>query len=352
MSRGHPMVHAVVLGAAGYGGGELARLLSAHPAVSELTLVSRSQAGKPVHSTHPHLRGLITEPFVAACDWRALPKEAALVVFAAQPHGEFALAWPALEAELAAAGVLERVTVIDLSGDHRLTDAAAFAAAYGKPHPHPERLGSFVYGLPEWQRTAIRGAARIANPGCFATALQLALLPFASRRDLGWVAVSAVTGSSGSGALPSDTTHHPTRAQDFRAYKVLAHQHLAEGEQLIAAEGGRLDIAMVPQSAPMVRGIFLSAQFRMADAAAAADAVRAHYADEPFVRVVEGSPRVAAVNGSNFADVGVVGRDGFLVVMVALDNLMKGMAGQAVQNMNLALGLDERLGLRYAAAYP
>lgn len=345
-------VHAVVLGAAGFGGGELLRLLSAHPEVTGLTAVSRSQAGEPVHATHPHLRGIVPAPFVARCDWRALPAAARIVVFAAQPHGEFAATWPALEAELDAAGVLARSLVIDLSGDHRLHDAGEYASAYGAPHPHPERLGSFVYGLPEWQRGAIRQATRIANPGCFATALQLALLPFAARRDLGWVAVSAVTGSSGSGALPSATAHHPTRAQDFRAYKVLAHQHVAEGRQLLAAQGGHLDIAMLPQSAPMVRGIFLSAMFRMADAEAGAGIVRAHYADEPFVRLVEGSPRVAAVNGSNFADMGVVARDGTLVVMVALDNLVKGMAGQAIQNMNLALGRDERAGLGQAALCP
>jgi N-acetyl-gamma-glutamyl-phosphate reductase len=304
-----------------------------------------------VHAAHPNLRGLLREPFVGVADWQALAGEPRVVVFAAQPHGELAKELPALEAQWRAAK-LDRLTVIDLSGDHRLTDAAAFERAYGKPHPHPARLGSFVYGFPEWQREKIKRAARIASPGCFATALNLALLPFADRADIDWVAVSAATGSSGSGALPSDTTHHPTRAQDYRAYKPLMHQHLAEAEQLLAAHGSRAKISFVPHSAPLVRGIFLTAQLRVADAAAAAAAVRARYANEPFVRLVEGSPRVAAVAGSNFADLGVAHHGEFLVVMVALDNLLKGMAGQAVQCMNLALGYDETLGLRAAGHHP
>jgi N-acetyl-gamma-glutamyl-phosphate reductase len=345
-------LHAVVLGAAGYGGGELIRLLSAHPAVTGITAASRSHAGKPVHAAHPGLRGIATQSFVAEPEWAEFAAGAdPLVVFAALPHGELAEKLPALEQAWTTAGLDARLTLIDLSGDHRLSDAAAYAKHYGKPHPHPHNLGRFVYGLPEWQRAKLTGARRIANPGCFATGLELALLPLLGL-DLDWVAVSGTTGSSGSGALPSDTTHHPTRANDYRAYKPLVHQHLGEVEQLVAAHGKRTQVSFVPHSAPLVRGVSCTLQARVADAAAAAERVRSSYAQEPFVRVVEGSARLAVVAGSNFCDLAVAHSGDQLVVMTALDNLVKGMAGQAVQNMNIVLGLDERAGLMQAPLFP
>jgi N-acetyl-gamma-glutamyl-phosphate reductase len=354
-------VHAVILGAAGYGGGELLRLLGAHPAVAAISAASRSHAGQPFHKAHPQLRGVVAGDFVAEPDWaRAQASRAAgleVVVFAALPHGEFGERYPALLREWQALGLAEALTVIDLSGDHRLADAAAYARHYGKPHPHPANLGAFVYGLPEWQRERIAAPSstgkRIANPGCFATALQLALLPLlAAGLPLDWVAVSGTTGSSGSGALPSDTTHHPTRANDYRAYKPLVHQHLGEAERLIAAHRQATKVSFVPHSAPLVRGVSCTLHARVPDARGAAEQVRAYYAAEPFVRVVEGAPRVAVVAGSNFCDLGVAADGELLVVMTALDNLVKGMAGLAVQNMNLALGLDERAGLMQAPIFP
>lgn len=352
-----PKVHAVVLGAAGYGGGELLRLLGAHPAVVALTAASRSHAGQPFHKAHPQLRGIVEGTFVAEPDWArkqaSLAADIEVVVFAALPHGEFGERYPALQAEWQALGIAEALTVIDLSGDHRLADAAAYARHYGKPHPHPANLGAFVYGLPEWQRAKVREAKRIANPGCFATGLQLALLPLlAAGVPLDWVAVSGTTGSSGSGALPSDTTHHPTRANDYRAYKPLVHQHLGEAERLIAAHGQATKVSFVPHSAPLVRGVSCTLHARVPDAYFVAEKVRAYYADEPFVRVVEGAPRLAVVAGSNFCDLGVAADGELLVVMTALDNLVKGMAGLAVQNMNLALGIDERAGLMQAPLFP
>lgn len=356
-------VHAVILGAAGYGGGELLRLLGAHPAVAHITAASRSHAGQPFHKPHPQLRGVVEGGFVAEPDWSALASGLAadetLVVFAALPHGEFGEKLPALEQAWSDAGLNDsaadpdrpRLVVIDLSGDHRLRDSAAHARHYGKPHPHPANLARFVYGLPEWQRAKIRGATRIANPGCFATGLQLALLPLLEE-PLGWVAVSGTTGSSGSGALPSDTTHHPTRANDYRAYKPLVHQHLGEAEQLLKAHRNTAKVSFVPHSAPIVRGVSCTLHARVADAAASAAKLRAYYAKEPFVRVVEGAPRVAVVAGSNFCDLGVAADGELLVVMTALDNLVKGMTGTAVHNMNLALGLDERAGLMQAPIFP
>ena len=351
-----PSLDVLILGASGYGGGELLRLLAGHPQLRSVTGVSRQHAGKDIAAVHPNLRGVVSGKFTDTPDWSALAGSECPVVFAAMPHGEFARQLPQLEQAWAAAGLSERLTVIDLSGDFRLADAASFARSYGGEHPCPEYLGRYVYGLSEWRRDQVAGATRIANPGCFATALQLALLPLA---DLGvlkpaWVAVSAITGSSGSGASASETTHHPTRAQDFRAYKMLAHQHEGEIRRTLAEQGSGIEFAFVPHSAPLVRGIFATVTFPAPGLTRAAlrECFERRYATDHFVRIVDGTPRVAAVTGSNFADMSVEARDGAACVMVAIDNLVKGMAGQAIQNLNIARGWPEDLGLRLAGAFP
>jgi N-acetyl-gamma-glutamyl-phosphate/LysW-gamma-L-alpha-aminoadipyl-6-phosphate reductase len=278
------------------------------------------------------------------------------VLFSAMPHFELARQLPALESAWQKAGLADRLTLIDLSGDFRLTDAAAFERAYGKPHPYPQGLGQFAYGLPEWRRQKLAGAKRVANPGCFATAIQLALLPFAGMNDLGLLAVSAATGSSGSGATAGEGTHHPTRAHDFRAYKALSHQHEAEITRLLDVEQTTgYSLGFVPHSAPMVRGIHATLQFQAKglDAAAVAARMEGAFKGAPFVRLLGSEPpRVGSVAGSNFCDIGWQLRGGTVAVMAALDNLMKGMAGQAIQNMNLALGFPETEGLLHAGSYP
>jgi N-acetyl-gamma-glutamyl-phosphate/LysW-gamma-L-alpha-aminoadipyl-6-phosphate reductase len=346
-----------ILGGSGYGGGELLRLLSQHPKVGALRARSRKQAGEPFWKTHPNLRGVVQGEFDAEPDWRLFASAEQLVVFSAMPHFELAQQLPGLEAAWKAAGLAERLTLIDLSGDFRLDDAAAFVAAYGKPHPHPQGLGKFVYGLPEWRRQKLGGAKRIASPGCFATAIQLALLPFAGMKDLGFISVSAATGSSGSGASPGEGAHHPMRAQDFRTYKALAHQHEAEIRRLLDAEGTEdYSFSFVPHSAPMVRGIHATVQFRsvsLRDAGAVRQRMEAAYQGAPFVRLLgDEPPRVGAVAGSNFCDIGWQVKGGTVAVMTALDNLIKGMAGQAIQDMNLALGFPESEGLLHAGTYP
>jgi len=351
-------IAACILGGSGYGGGELLRLLPAHPQVESVRAISRKQAGQPFWKAHPNLRGVVQGEFDAEANWRALATAEHPVVFAAMPHLELAKQLPVLEAEWDRLGLADRLTLIDLSGDFRLDDGDAYIRAYGTPHPCPQQLGSFVYGLPEWQREAIKGAKRISNPGCFATAIQLALLPFTGLNDLGFIAVSAATGSSGSGATPGEGTHHPVRAQDFRAYKVLGHQHGAEITRLMDARGSRgYSLSFVPHPAPMVRGIFATVMLHPAaglklDAEAVGARFASTYGDAPFVRLLEESPRVGAVAGSNFCDIGWQARDGSVAVMSALDNLVKGMAGQAVQNMNLALGFPETAGLMQAGTYP
>jgi N-acetyl-gamma-glutamyl-phosphate reductase len=345
-----------ILGGSGYGGGELLRLLSQHPKVATLRANSRKQAGEPFWKAHPNLRGVVQGEFDAEPDWGVLAQAERPVVFSAMPHFELAQQLPALEAAWKGAGIADKLTLIDLSGDFRLDDAAAFASAYGKPHPHPQGLGKFVYGLPEWRRQKIAGAKRIASPGCFATAIQLALLPFAGMKDLGFVSVSAATGSSGSGTSPGEGTHHPVRAQDFRAYKVLAHQHEAEIRRLLDVEGTGYSFGFVPHSAPMVRGIYATAQFRspsLRNAAVVRERMETAYHGVPFVRLLgDEPPRVGAVAGSNFCDVGWQVKGGTVAVMTAIDNLVKGMAGQAIQGMNLALGFPETEGLLHAGTYP
>ena len=348
------MIDIVILGASGYGGGELLRLLSAHPAVRSIAGTSRQHAGKPFWAAHPNLRGIVEGSYVDSVDWTAAGDCERPVVFAALPHGELAQALPGLEQAWSEVGIQGRLTLVDLSGDFRLSDPTVFQEAYGQPHPNPARLGSFVYGLPEWNREALQGATRIASAGCFATAVQLALLPLKGL-ELGFLAVSAATGSSGSGMAPSDTTHHPTRAHDFRAYKALSHQHQAEMEAMMAACGIRGQLAFVPHSAPMVRGIFATLQFPLPaglDGAALKDRARAACDSSPFLRYVDGSPRVGAVTGSNFCDLSASASHGSGCILTALDNLVKGMAGQGIQCMNLALGLDERAGLLQPGCWP
>lgn len=341
------------MGASGYGGGELWRLLSGHPKVEAISGASRRFAGKPVHSVHPNLRGLVDAPFVERIDWNWLAEAKHPVLFGAMPHGELAKRYRELIEQWKSAGIEDRLVVIDLSSDFRIGDPALYQTHYREPHPCPEFLSEWTYGFAERNAFALKGAARIANPGCFAMALQLGLWPLERLSVEGFVAASGATGSSGSGMTPSETTHHPTRSNDFRAYKVLEHQHLAEVRQLLGEIGkSEVDVAFVPHSAPMVRGILTTLQFRLAAEADAAASYRETYAGARFVRLVDGSPRVASVAGSNFADIGVVQKGRQVAVMVALDNLLKGMAGMAVQNMNLALGLDEAAGLWFAGGYP
>jgi N-acetyl-gamma-glutamyl-phosphate reductase len=344
----------VILGASGYGGGELLRWLSTHPAVGAIRGTARALAGKPFWAAHPNLNGIVDGCFEEDILWGELAGAEQPIVFSALPHGELAQRLPGLEAAWAAAGIQDRLLLVDLSGDFRLKDPQIFAKAYGGVHPCPEHLARFVYGLPEWNRAALNGARRIASPGCFATALQLALLPLKGL-DIGWMAVAAATGSSGSGASPSAGTHHPLRANDFRAYKILNHQHLPEAWAAMTALGIKGHLAFVPQSAPMVRGIFATLQFPLPeglDQAGLQERARTVFQDAPLVRLVADSPRVGAVAGSAFADVAVAARDGSGVVLTAIDNLGKGMAAQAVQNMNLALGLPETLGLKIPGRYP
>lgn len=348
-------IDAIILGAAGFGGGELLRLLAQHGGINKLRAVSRTHAGRPVHAVHPHLRGVLDLVFESDIDWSTC-RGTQPVVFSAMPSLAFAAQYSALETQWREAGVADRILCIDLSGDFRLADADAFRKHYGASHPCAEVLGSFVYGLAEWRPERIASAKRIANPGCFATAIELALLPLAGLGALGRVCVSAMTGSSGSGASPSASTHHATRANDLRAYKVLAHQHLGEIDALLAAVGMEADVSFVPHSAPMVRGIFATLQFDLHTLGIDGGTFMRRYETfcgaQPFVDLVDDTPHIATVAGTNRCELAVHVNGRNAVALSAIDNLGKGMAGQAIQNMNIALGVPQQTGLQLAAVWP
>jgi N-acetyl-gamma-glutamyl-phosphate/LysW-gamma-L-alpha-aminoadipyl-6-phosphate reductase len=344
---------AAVVGGSGYGGAELVRRLLLHRDVELVRVASIDLVGEPLSAADPALEGRTELVFEGIP-----PAEAARgvdVVLLALPHRVSATKVP----ELVALGA----RTVDMSGDFRLRDPAAYERWYGAPHPCPDLLARFVYGLPELNREAIRAARLVASPGCFATTIELALLPLARAGLLeGIVHVQGITGSSGSGAAPSASTHHPVRAGNLRAYKPLEHQHVPEIEQALAQAGARdLALRLVPVSAPLGRGILATAFVELPEAwtQERLEALyRDAYAGEPFVRVPRRRlPEVAAVSGSNHAEVGVAAgpaRAGRRTVTLlgATDNLVKGGAGQAIQNMNLMLGLDETASLDDPGPWP
>jgi N-acetyl-gamma-glutamyl-phosphate reductase len=347
---------ACILGAAGMGAGELLRYLLQHPLASIGQLVSRSQTGKSVGEVHPHLATLSARHFREELQVLVAASSEPLVIISSMGHGELAQLYPAMRETLARAEAKRRVLLIDLSADFRLNDAGAWQAYYESVHPCPQYLDEFIYGLPELNRSQLVDVTRIASPGCFATAINLGLLPIARHVNGRHIAISAMTGSSGSGNLPSAGTHHPHRAHDLRAYNMLRHRHQAELEMLLAGQGSsQARISFIPHSAPLVRGIFATLQIELDSAEQAsefANLYEDYYRAEPFVDVLQSSPRVATVAGSNRAELHAMARGRTLAVLVAIDNLGKGMAGQAIQSMNIALGLPETTGLLQPAVYP
>ncbi|MCO4761932.1 MAG: N-acetyl-gamma-glutamyl-phosphate reductase [Myxococcales bacterium] len=345
---------AAIIGATGYGGAELLRLLLAHPHIEITRIAAKSEIGVRIDQLNPALRGF-TDLIVEDAPPADIAKDAD-VVFLALPHRVSAL----IGAEYVALGV----KVVDLSGDWRLLDAELYSRYYGVSHPFPERLGSFVYGMPEMNREAIASADHVASPGCFATATTLALLPFARAGLLnGRVHVSAMTGSSGSGVRASAGTHHPVRAVNLKPYKPLVHQHTPEIEQSLHLSGApNLTIDFVPVSAPLSRGILTTCFFEVPAAVEPSAIVAALddcYGDESLIRIIKtGLPQVASIKGSIYCDVAVsVGEtvvDGRRTVVAhsALDNLVKGGAGQAVQAMNLMLGFPEGCGISAQPLWP
>jgi N-acetyl-gamma-glutamyl-phosphate reductase common form len=344
-----------VIGAAGYVGGELLRLLLQHPEITECVATSRSQAGKPIGDIHPALAAHSDARFSGAT-----PGEVARgrdVVFLCLEHGESSRV--AGEVFDAAPGL-----VIDLAADFRVRDPRLYERYYG-PHAAPELVCRFTYGLADVLGTGLRGATAIAAPGCFATAAQLALYPLARAGLDVPASLFAITGSSGAGVQPRPTTHHPMRAHNVFAYAPLGHRHEAEVLQSWREWVGRGDatVRLLTHSGPFVRGIYLTlhAWLPAGRRAGANDSgtgasgwYREAYRDRPFVRVLDTPPELTHAVGTNLALVHAVesADGGEIEVMVAIDNLIKGAGGQAIQAMNLALGTDERAGLTGLGMYP
>lgn len=334
-----------IFGGSGYGGSELLRILLAHPN-AEITLVTANEhAGKPVGAIHKNLFGLTDLMFETVPeDLSGIDADCA---FFALPHGQALSLVPQLSST---------TKVIDLSGDFRIDEPEVFREFYKLEHAG-QLQNRFVYGLTETNREAIKKAQYIANPGCFATATLLALAPMVRSGLLtGKIVVDAKTGSSGSGAKPSANTHHPQRMNSFYAYKPFTHQHVPEIEQHLRSVGEfDNEFIFMTHSLPVSRGIFASCYLETSVNLTNEDignTFQSFYQDSYFVRLVDGSPDINWVKTTNFCDIAFHTNGKQVVVFSAIDNLVKGAAGQAVQNMNLMFGLDEITGLRLVGSNP
>ncbi len=338
-----------VVGGSGYVGGELARLLGSHPHVTLRQVTSAGQAGHYLHAVHPNLRGTtdlrFTDPAsLESCD----------VLFLALPHGE-------------AAAQIERFAdlahrIVDCSADFRLRDPAAYRRWYGADHPAPQWLGKFVYGLPELHRADLAGARYASGVGCNATVTTLALAPLTGHGLLQRVVADVKVGSSEGGAQPSPGSHHPERAGAVRSFMPTGHRHQAEIRQELG-EGFELSFSVT--AVGLVRGALVTAHCFLTEPVEERDLwklYRTRYQNEPFLRLVRQRtgihrfPEPKLLAGSNWCDVGFeVDADSAVnrvVVVAALDNLMKGAAGSAVQSMNLMMGWEETAGLTFPGLHP
>lgn len=339
-------IRSAIFGGSGYGGSELLRILLFHPNVEIAFVTANEHAGKAVAAVHENLNALTDLMFVTAPeDLGGLDVD---VAFFALPHGQALSLIPQLP---------ESVKAIDLSGDFRIEDPEVFRRFYKLEHTAADVQATAVYGLTETNRDEIRSARIVANPGCFATATLLALAPVVRSGLLtGKVIVDAKTGSSGSGAKPAANTHHPQRSNSFYAYKPFAHQHVPEIEQHLRAIGRfEQDLVFMTHSLPVSRGIFASCylETRVEMTSGELDDLYCDfYKDAFFLRMVDASPDINWVKSTNFCDIATHANGKHIIVLSAIDNLVKGAAGQAVQNMNLMFGLDETTGLVFAGSNP
>jgi N-acetyl-gamma-glutamyl-phosphate reductase common form len=337
----------IVLGGTGYVAGELLRLLTGHPGLDVIGVMSESEAGQPIGTTFPNIQGDLSQArFGTKLQMLELLRPGPLALFSAAPHGASA----ALVAEFISRAEQSGcdMTVVDVSADFRYADSQAYAAVYGQPHGAPDLISRFTCAVPEHQMASDR--PHIAHPGCFATALLMAAVPL-MKLDIvdSDLYASGVTGSTGSGKTPTAGTHHPERHSNLFAYKPLAHRHSPEVVNICeSATGRRPALRFVPHSGPFARGIHVTMQARLKSKwteDAVRGAVADFYADCPFVIVVDGTPRIKDVIGSNYCHIGVASDGTSIVLLVVLDNLVKGAAGGAVQWMNRQLGFAETAGL-------
>lgn len=326
-----------VAGASGYLGAELLRLLAGHPVLEVAVAQGDSSAGTAIAQLYPNLAPAYGDLAFSPLD--AAGFDGVDAVFVALPSGR--------SQELVQALADHARLVVDLGADFRLRDASLYPDWYGFEHRAPELLGRFVYGLPELFRRELGGAQLVAAPGCYVTAAAIALEPLVREQviESSGVIVDAASGTSGAGRSPSATMHHPAVNESFSAYGLLNHRHTPEMEQAIGAQ-----ILFTPHLAPMTRGILATCYGRATDGRAGSRALavlRETYRDEPFVQVSEAPPATRDTYASNTVRVTARydDRTGYVVSLAALDNIVKGGAGQAIQAANVALGLEESAGL-------
>jgi N-acetyl-gamma-glutamyl-phosphate reductase len=341
-----------IVGSSGYTGGELYRILLYHPGAVVTVVTSEKSAGKPITDIFPHLLGL-TDLICEPLDPASIAKKADLA-FLALPH---------VTAQEAAFQLRKLgVKVVDLSADYRLADPALYETWYEHCHQYPDLLKSAVYGLPELHRERIRKASLIANPGCYPTGAILGLAPVVAKTmiDISTILVDSKSGISGAGRSPALAYHYPEANEGFMAYKVGTHRHTPEIEQeLSLLAGASVVLSFTPHLVPMTRGLLSTIYAKFAgpaDTGTLHAVFQEFYRNEPFVRLLPLGqfPNVRNVRGSNFCDIGVHadGRTGRAVIVTAIDNLVKGASGQAVQNMNLMMGYEETMGLKFAGLFP
>ena len=347
-------VKVAIIGASGYTGGELLRILALHREVEVVAATSREYAGKPIPHAHPHLRGFYKAMrFIEVNLDKILEAD---VVFLSLPAGVSLNYVPKL--------LESGLKVVDLGPDYRLKNPEDYVRWYGFEHPHPDLLKKAIYGMPELYRSELANARLIASPGCNSTAAILSLIPAVKEKliDLDHIAIDVKVGSSEAGRKPAAGTHHPERENVIRPYEASGHRHVAEVEQELSKLAGKdLKIAFVPHAVSSIRGALATSHTWLVEEVDEKRIIRAYasiYGKEPFVRIIRGPPvgypDPKYVIGSNFADVGFayderVGRAAF---MAAIDNLMKGAAGQAVQAFNIMMGFDEGEGLVYPPLKP
>ncbi len=344
-----------IMGGTGYAAAELIRLLLKHPNVNLTKIASIDHVGKNVGTVHRNFGNNLNYTFenIPAAE---MGKHCELV-FLSLPHTVSAGMTP----ELIKAGV----KIIDLSGDYRILDVNIYNKYYKTKHPNPESIKNFVYGLPELNKAQIKEANYIANPGCFPTATALSILPLAKKQLLSnKVRVIGPTGSSGSGVAPQEGTHHPTRVSNLKSYKPLTHQHQPEMEQTLSlASNSAIFVDFIPMSAPLSRGILINSVVDLDSSITEKDIDKIYkefYQEAPFIRYLgnKNFPEVVSVRGSNYVEVGwslredVVNGTKTFAAISAIDNLVKGASGQAIQNMNLMYNFGETTGIDSFGVWP
>ena len=331
-----------VIGASGYSGAELIRILAGRADVRIAAVTANASVGQRVSDLYPDLAGRCDLAYTAFDPQN--PPEAD-VAFVALPSGQGMAAVPALRARIP--------NIIDLGGDFRLSSTEAYRKFYGHEHTAPGLIAEAVYGLPELNRDAISRASLVANPGCYPTSAILALLPALEERRVAGsgIVINSLSGVSGAGRSASVEMSLGELNENVRAYKVGTHQHIPEIEQALRAGSGQdVSVSFVPHLLPITRGIYTTAHAPLTGSASEEEIrslYRARYQDARFVRITDRIPQISAVARTNYCDIGIVveERTRQLIVISTIDNLVKGAAGQAVQNMNLMFGLQEDLGL-------